>query len=123
VSHDRGLRLQNALARYLVAWWPGAESAGPGRPGTDVTHTRWVKWENKTADKFAPLAWVRQARGHVRDPGDIALTVYLPRGVGEASVGDTLTIMRTIDVMMLLEQAGYTDLCPLTLNKESARCT
>lgn len=118
MSHDRGLRLQNALARYLVAWWPGAESAGPGRPGTDVTHTGRVRWENKTADKFAPLAWVRQARGHIRHPDDIALTVYWPRGVGEASVGNTLTILRTEDAMMLLEQAGYTALRPLEFYRE-----
>lgn len=118
MSHDRGLRLQNALARWLAAWWPGAESAGPGRPGTDVTHTGRVKWENKTADKFAPLAWVRQARGYARHPEDIALTVYWPRGAGEGSVQDTLTMMRTVDAMRLLEHAGYTDRCPLTLDKE-----
>lgn len=114
MSHDRGLRLQNALARYLVAWWPGAESAGPGRPGVDVTHTGGARWENKTADKFSPLAWVRQARAYARHQGEFALTVYWPRGVGEGSVQDTLTIMRTEDAMRLLERAGMTELEPLT---------
>src|SRR5271168_5002627 len=64
VSRDRGIRLQNALARYLAGWWPSAESAGSGRPGTDVLGTPGIAWENKTAREFRPGEWVRQARAH-----------------------------------------------------------
>jgi hypothetical protein len=113
MSKARGLRLQNALARYLVPWWQYAESAGPGRPGTDVTNTPGGVWETKTADEFRPLAWVRQAQAHKRGGNALAITVYWPRGVGEAQVTDCLAILRLEDVMMLLEQADYTDRHPL----------
>jgi len=66
MSRNRGLNLQNGLARYLQSWWPSAESAGAGRPGTDILGTPGVVWENKTADEFSPLAFVRQAQAHAK---------------------------------------------------------
>lgn len=123
MSHDRGLRLQNALARYLTTWWPSAESAGAGRPGSDVLGTPGLVWENKTAKQFRPLEFVRQARAHtarivpnpsqprynqgVWDVDSIPVVVYWPEGVGEASVDATLSILPTGVLVRVLKEAGY----------------
>jgi len=121
VSHDRGLRLQNALARYLTTWWPSAESAGAGRPGSDVLGIPGVVFENKTAKQFRPLAFGRQAQQHAdrsnsRRPGTvlcspadqaIPVVVYWPEGVGEASAEHTLSILPTGVLVRLLKEAGY----------------
>ena len=112
MSHDRGLRLQNALARYLAGFWPGAESAGAGRPGSDVLGTPGIVWENKTAKQFRPLACVRQAQCHRKLTGfavkpDVPVVVYWPEGVGEASAEHTLSILPTGVLVGLLKEAGY----------------
>lgn len=100
MSHDRGLRLQNTLARYLQDFWPDARSAGAGRPGTDVTGTPGIVWENKTARQFRPLEWVRQARAHAS--GAFHVTVYWPVGSGGKSVNDVLAIVPLGELVMLL---------------------
>jgi hypothetical protein len=82
MSRDRGLRLQNALARYLSAWWPSAESAGAGRPGSDVLGTPGIVWENKTPRRFDPYVWAVQAAGHA-ERGELPVCVYWPDGVGD----------------------------------------
>lgn len=118
MSRKRGLNLQNALAGYLrAAIFPRAESAGAGRRGTDVLNTPGVVWENKTADEWDVLEWVRQCKGHAgktqaRRPGidlvdDVPITVYWPRGVGEQSVESTLSIVPTGVMVRLLREAGY----------------
>ena len=121
MSRNRGLDLQNGLARYLRQFWPGAESAGAGRPGTDVLGVVGVVFENKTADRFEPLAFVRQAQEHGkrsnrRKPGTvlcseadeaIPVVVYWPRGVGEANAGNTLAIVPLKVMVGLLKEAGY----------------
>ena len=109
MSRDRGLRLQNALARYLAAWWPSAESAGSGRPGTDVLGTPGIAWECKTAGKGSRNigAWLDQARGHKR-PGDgLAVVVYYPPGVGELSSGNAIAMLPLADLVTLLKEGGY----------------
>jgi hypothetical protein len=113
VSRDRGIRLQNALARYLTAWWPSAESAGSGRPGSDILGTPGVVWECKTAREFRPAEWVRQARGHARaaeesNVGDLPVTVYWPDGVGEGSPEAVMGILPLPELIELLVAAGYT---------------
>jgi hypothetical protein len=110
VTRARGGSLQNALARWLAPWWPHAESAGAGRQGTDVLGTPGVVWECKTADDFKrdfkPAAWIAQAKGHARGR-DIPVVVYFPRGIGEANIGNALTIMPLHVQMRLLQDAGY----------------
>lgn len=130
MSRQRGNSLQNALARYLAAWWPHAESAGAGRNGSDVLGTPGVVWECKTADEFKrdfrPQQWVNQARMHARAEvcgctqipelgpcdhilqGDVPVVVYFPRGIGEANTANALTIMPMHVLMHLLEAANYT---------------
>lgn len=120
MSRDRGIRLQNALARYLTQWWPSAESAGSGRSGTDILGTPGVVWECKTARKFAPLEWCRQAQTHIMcncrvmcAPGcdglgeELPLTVYLPDGLGEKGMGEAIAMMPLREMVQLLLQAGY----------------
>jgi hypothetical protein len=110
VSRARGVALQLALARYLTAWWPGAESAGAGRNGTDILGTPGIVWECKTAREFRPLQWCRQARRHATDNDEYpytAVTVYLPDGLGERSMGAALAMMPLDDMIDLLVQAGY----------------
>jgi hypothetical protein len=121
VTRARGNRLQNALAGYLTAWWPHAESAGAGRNGTDVLGTPGVVWECKTASEFKrdfrPADWVRQARSHATVtalasetfiPRPVPVVVYFPPGIGEANVDNTLAIVPMHVLMQLLTQAGYT---------------
>lgn len=106
MSRTRGLVLQNALARYLASWWPSAESAGAGRPGTDVTGTPGVVWENKTAREWRPAGWVSQARRHAGND-EIPVTVYWPPGVGERRVELSMAILPLPVAVRLLVEAGY----------------
>lgn len=110
MSRDRGIRLQNALADYLRQWWPSAESAGAGRPGSDVLGTPGIVWENKTSGKGNRNigAWIDQVRGHAR--GNLAVpavVVYWPPGVGEKRPGLTIAMLPLAELMELLEKAGY----------------
>lgn len=106
MSRDRGIRLQNALARYLTQWWPSAESAGSGRPGSDILGTPGIVWECKTARQFAPAEWCRQATRHVSD-GQAPVTVYFPDGMGEKRIDLAMAIMPLADMVILLAAAGY----------------
>lgn len=126
MTRARGNRLQNALAAYLTAWWPHAESAGAGRQGTDVTGTPGVVWECKTASEFKrdfrPAQWVAQARSHGAagvilrgDPlsvqpeqAPVPVVVYYPPGIGEANTGAALAIMPMHVLMRLLTDGAYT---------------
>lgn len=112
VSRDRGIRLQNALAAYLARWWPSAESAGSGRPGSDVLGTPGVVWECKTAREFRPLEWCRQAGKHTalfteNDPVDWPVTVYFPDGLGAKGAGEAIAMMPLRLMIGLLQEAGY----------------
>jgi hypothetical protein len=104
VSRDRGIRLQNALARYLTAWWPSAESAGSGRPGTDILGTPGIVWECKTAREFRPAEWVRQARSHTRSD-ELPVVVYWPDGVGEGSPQCAMAILPLPELVTVLVAA------------------
>lgn len=109
MSRDRGIRLQNALAAYLTRWWPHAESAGSGRPGTDVLGTPGVVWECKTAARFRPSEWVKQAAGHsFSDAGEVPVTVYFPPGTGALSADNALAILPMHVLMQLLVEGKYT---------------
>lgn len=122
MSRDRGLRLQNALAAYLRQWWPDAESAGAGRPGSDVLRTPGVVWENKTSGqgKRNIGAWIDQAAGHRSSTshgrprrqngvtGEMAIVVYWPPGLGEARTGQAIAMLPLAELMLLLEDGKWT---------------
>jgi hypothetical protein len=101
VSRDRGLELQRALARYLSAWWPSAESTPNGRPGSDVLGTPGIVWENKTPRRFDPFAWAAQAQHHVKH-GELPVCVYWPDGVGERRPELALAIVPLPELVELL---------------------
>lgn len=120
MSRVRGVALQLALARYLAQWWPSAESAGSGRQGTDILGTPGVVWECKTAREFRPLEWCKQAQGHALcncaqmcapgcdgDTGDVAVTVYIPNGIGAKGMGSAIAMMPLDEMVRLLGKAGY----------------
>lgn len=107
MSRDRGARLQNALAEYLRQWWEKAESAGSGRPGTDVVGTPGIVWENKTGSEFRPWGWVRQAMRHVKN-GELPVCVYWPGQVGKQRPEMALAILPLGEFMRLAEDAGWT---------------
>jgi len=107
VSRARGLDLQNKLAAYLVAnGWPSAQSVGSGREGMDVLGTPGVAWENKTADEFRVLEFVRQARAQA-GALDVPVVAYWPRGSGAMSVADIPTIIPLAWTVRLLRGSGY----------------
>jgi hypothetical protein len=102
MSRNRGLDLQNVLARYLaVSGWPSAESAGAGRPGSDVLGTPGIVWENKTPRRFNPYAWAAQAARHVRR-GELPVCVYWPDGVGERRPELALAIVPLPEIVKLI---------------------
>ena len=103
MSRSRGLALQNAHARYLSAWWPSAESAGAGRPGSDVLGTPGIVWENKTPRKFEPYAWAMQAAGHAK-AGELPVCVYWPDGVGDRRPELALAIVPLPSMIMVLTE-------------------
>jgi hypothetical protein len=106
MSRDRGLSLQRALAKYLSAWWPSAESTPNGRAGSDVLGTPGIVWENKTARAFRPAEWVRQAKGHGR-AGVMPVVVYWPDRVGEGTTDAAMAILPLPKLVELLVGAGY----------------
>ena len=103
MSRARGLVLQNALASYLrTNGFPGAESAGAGRPGTDITGTPGIVWENKTAGQLRIKQWVAQAQSHAKGGTDLPVTVYWPDGVGESRPELAMAIIPLRDLVQLL---------------------
>ncbi len=110
MSHDRGLRLQNALAAYLRQWWPSAESAGSGRPGSDVLGTPGLVWENKTSGSGNRNIgkWLDQAKGHARGNRSVPhVVVYWPPGVGERRPELAVAMLALPELVALLVAAGY----------------
>jgi hypothetical protein len=112
MSRDRGLRLQNALAAYLRQWWPSAESAGAGRPDSDVLGTPGIVWENKTSGKGGRNigAWIEQAEGHARGNRSVThVVVYWPPGIGERRPELAVAMLPLGDLTALLAQLEYLD--------------
>jgi hypothetical protein len=100
------VRLQNALAAYLRQWWPHAESAGSGRPGSDVLGTPGVVWECKTPQQWRVWEWTRQAQRHVKN-GEVPVCVYWPHSVGERRPELALAILPLPELVKLLRAADF----------------
>jgi len=99
----RGQETQNRLAEYLAAHgWPWAQSAGAGRPGTDVTGTPGLSWECKARTDFNPVGWLKQAEKSAGLP----VAVYRPNGVGPHPE-KFIAMVRLSDLVPLLLAAGY----------------
>lgn len=102
----RGADTARIGAAYLVDnGFPWATDAGAGRRGADILGTPGLSWEFKARRDFSPLAWLRQAD---RSPG-LAVCVFRPDGMGEASVEQWGMLLRFGDGVPVLRAAGYGD--------------
>lgn len=104
-GRDKGNAAPDWLAQFLRPWWPDAEKTPNSRPGRDLMNTPGVAWEVKTGTEWRHK-WVRQAEGYAA-PGELAVLCYLPPGVAEATVGDSLAVVRTRLILPVLVEAGY----------------
>jgi hypothetical protein len=106
VSRKKGLTAPEWVAAYVRPWWPAAEKTPNSRKGRDLLNTPGVAFEVKTSSEWRPNEWLAQAAKYPLD-GELPLLVYLPRGCGEAQVGNALAILPFRLVMPLLAAAGY----------------
>ena len=100
----RGMRTQLVVAEHLAAnGFPHAQTAGAGRPGTDILGCAGLAIEVKARRDFQPLAWIRQAVNHNGLPG----VIFRPDGIGETRVGEWPVMLRLDDWIGLVRAAGY----------------
>jgi hypothetical protein len=103
----RGMRTQKVVAESFKAHgWPHAETAGAGRPGTDVLGIPGVDIEVKARRGFNVLSAMKQARERA-DDGVLCIAVVRPDGMGEASTDSWPVIMRLEDAQRLMKAGGY----------------
>ena len=103
----RGMRTQKVVAEaFKDAGWPHAETAGAGRPGTDVLGIVGEDVEVKAPRGFNVVAAMKQARERAKE-GTFCLAVIRPDGMGETTVKDWPAIMRLEDAQRLMRAAGY----------------
>jgi hypothetical protein len=103
----RGMRTQKVVAEaFKEAGWPHAETAGAGRPGTDVLGIVGVDVEVKARRGFNVVAAMKQARERSAD-GTLCVAVIRPDGMGETTISDWPAIVRLADLQQLMKAAGY----------------
>lgn len=103
---SRGMRTQKVVADWFRdSGFPYAESAGAGRPGSDVIGVPGLKIEIKARRAFSPLSWLRQA--HAAKGGGLPFVVFRCDGQGEANVGEWGVLLRLDTMTDLLREAGY----------------
>src|SRR6266487_3938419 len=98
----RGSQTQTAAAQWFAAHgWPYAESAGAGRPGSDITGIPGLACEVKARRELRLIPWLRQAAtGH-----GLSFVVHRPDGMGPAAIADWPVTMRLEDFTELLHEA------------------
>ncbi len=106
VSRAKGNTAPGWVANFVRPWWPLAEKTPNSRRGRDLLGTPGVAFEVKTSSEWRPNEWLKQAGKYPLD-GELPLLVYLPRGCGEAAVGNALAILPLRLAMPLLAAAGY----------------
>lgn len=120
----RGMRTQKLIAQYLAArGWPYADTAGAGRPGSDITGTIDIAVEVKARTGFNPLAWVRQAETGAKQERAPRLPFAVMRCNGQGEdPSQYITLIRFGQFVNLLQEAGYGDGVPLN-DDGTAVCT
>lgn len=104
----RGMRTQLLVAQWFATHgWPFADSAGAGRPGSDITGMLDVAVEVKARTNLDPLAWVKQAVTAAH--GRLPVVVFRCNGQGEQTIADWPCLVRLGDLTRLLQEAGYGD--------------
>jgi len=106
VSRGKGNLAPGWVADYLQPWFPGCEKTPNSRKGRDLLGTPGMAVEVKTGAEWRPNAWMAQAAGYAAD-GELAVLLYLPPGLGQAKIGQSLFIVPTIVGMELAVAAGY----------------
>lgn len=107
MSSDKASRTPRWIAAYLNRWWPKASAVGFGRRGTDITGTPGIYWEVKTPRDFKPTIYAAQAAKAAG--GRLAIVVYVPHGIAEATIENSLAIVPLHRMAELLVDAGYSD--------------
>ncbi len=103
---QRGHDTQNATAAWFRGHgWPHAESAGAGRPGTDVLGMPGLHGEVKARRELRLTEWLRQA-GKV---SALSFVVHRPDGFGPARIAEWPVTMRLDEFTHLLFLAGFGD--------------
>jgi hypothetical protein len=103
----RGYASQRIVAEYLrEQGWPFAESAGAGRPGTDVTGIVGVDIEVKARRGLSLTGLVAQQALRAAD-GVIPVGVIRPDGYGPARIAEWPAVMPLSVLVILLHEAGY----------------
>ena len=102
----RGYRTQKVVADWFRdSGFPYAETAGAGRPGSDIIGVPGLKIEVKARRAFSPLAWLKQAKD--APGGGLPFVVFRCDGQGEASVGEWGVLLTLDEMTKLLMLAGY----------------
>lgn len=100
----RGYKTQSLVAEFLKAnGFPFAESAGAGRPGSDVTGVPFDV-EVKARRGFHPKAALEQLASRADDR--LGFAVLRLDGQGEKSVGEFVAVLRLKDLVKLLSKNG-----------------
>ena len=103
---NRGRETEALVAAYLRSHgWINAERVPASLPGRDINGVLGVAIEVKARRDFHPREWVRQAIKNAAE--DLPVVVMRPDGMGEASVGEWPVLVRLVDFVMLLKDAGY----------------
>lgn len=103
---QRGRETEQLVADYLVEHgWAHAERNPASLPGRDVKGIAGVGIECKARRDFSPAAWMRQAQKNADE--DLAVVVMRPDGVGPAKIREWPVILRLVDFVSLLKEAGY----------------
>jgi hypothetical protein len=125
MTRRNGLRLQNAWADYIRAWFPRARSTPNGIGGTDVQNTPGIFWEVKTIrtgddgkNRFEPYKWVKSAADRARG-ADLPVAIFFPERIGEKRCDQAIMMIPAEAGMRLLERAGYTETSPAASNVET----
>lgn len=106
----RGAATQTTAARWFTEHgWPYAESAGAGRPGSDITGLPGLACEVKARRGFSPLAWIRQAQ----TSNGLPFVIHRPDGMGPGTIANWPVTLRLADFTGLLQAAGYGDGHPI----------
>jgi hypothetical protein len=106
VSRGKGNAAPSWVAVYLHPWFPDAVKTPNGRPGRDLENTVGMAIEVKTGAEWRPNAWIKQAAGYATEL-ELPVLLYLPPGMGETRVGDSMAILPLRLLMPLAVAAGY----------------
>ena len=102
----RGYESQRVVAEYLRQWWPYAEPAGAGRPGTDVLGLIGIDVEVKARRDLDLTGTLRQQMNRAQE-GVIPVAVIRPDGYGPARIDEWPAVMPLSILARLLKEAGY----------------